>query len=52
MKEETAIAKPQKPALVRRSGRIWFSAETERRFYFILTLIMLVAGILYKMGVI
>ncbi len=52
MNEERAIAKPHKPVLARRSGKIWFSASTERRFYFFLTLIMLVAGILYKMGVI
>ena len=32
-------------------GRICFTKEAERTFYFILTLIMLVVGILYKTGV-
>ncbi|MBC2710695.1 MAG: hypothetical protein HGJ94_06755 [Desulfosarcina sp.] len=34
-----------------RRGRIWYTKETERRVCFALTLIMLVAGILYKTGV-
>lgn len=40
------------PRLIRQDGRVWFSRETERRVYFILTVIMLVIGILYKTGVI
>ncbi len=34
-----------------RRGRIWYTKEIERRVFFLLTLIMLVAGILYKLGV-
>ncbi len=52
MKTETMTARKQKPALIQQSGRLWFSRETERRFYFVLTLFMLGAGILYKLGVI
>jgi hypothetical protein len=33
------------------NGRFYFTKETERSFYFVLTLIMLVAGILYKTGI-
>lgn len=49
-KDENAMAK--RPLLMKRDGRLWFTREAERRFYFILTVIMLVAGILYKTGVI
>lgn len=31
-------------------GRIYFSRQSERRFYFFLTVIMLLAGIGYKIG--
>ncbi|BBO80395.1 hypothetical protein [Desulfosarcina ovata] len=40
----------QKFGLCYQDGRVWFTREAERRFYFILTLIMLVTGILYKIG--
>jgi hypothetical protein len=39
-------------ALFRQGSRIWFTRENERRFYFYLTIIMLIIGILYKIGVI
>ena len=52
MKTETMDDDAHKPVLIHRSGRIWFSKETERRFYFVLTLLMLGTGILYKLGVI
>ncbi len=32
------------------NGRFYFTRETERSFYFVLTLIMLVIGIFYKTG--
>ena len=35
-----------------RQGRIWYTKAIERRLFFILTLVMLVAGILFKVGVI
>lgn len=40
----------RRPKLIQQEGRLWFSGESERRFYFILTVIMLAIGILYKMG--
>jgi hypothetical protein len=32
-------------------GRFYFTKEAERTFYFVLTLLMLVAGMLYKAGI-
>ncbi len=43
------LEKGNKP-LIFENGKIYFSKETERKFYFLLTLIMLIAGILYKVG--
>ncbi len=48
-KDERTMAK--RPQLMEKAGRLWFTREAERRFYFILTLIMLVVGMLYKTGV-
>jgi len=42
----------KRPLMMRQDGRVWFTREAERRFYFILTKIMLAVGILYKTGVI
>ena len=36
--------------LVHEDGKIYFSKENERKFYFLLTIIMLLAGILYRAG--
>jgi len=33
------------------NGKMYFSKATERRFYFGMTIIMLLAGIFYKLGV-
>ncbi len=33
------------------NGKIYFSKTAERRFYFGMTIIMLLAGMLYKLGV-
>lgn len=33
------------------NGRFYFTKMAERKFYFVLTLIMLLAGILYKVGI-
>jgi hypothetical protein len=38
------------PVSLRRS-RIGFTKKTERQIFFIMTLVMLVAGVLYKIGV-
>ena len=46
----TKGTKSGKRPLVIQEGRLWFTKEMERRFYFVLTVIMLVAGILYKWG--
>jgi hypothetical protein len=32
------------------NGKIYFSRSAEQRFFFALTVIMLLAGILYKLG--
>lgn len=34
-----------------KGGRIYFTRETERRVMFAMTMIMLAAGVLYKLGV-
>lgn len=47
---ETNDTKSGRPPIVIQAGRLWFTKEMERRFYFVLTVIMLVAGILYKWG--
>ncbi len=39
------------PAFIRRGGRVYFSRRTERKLFFILTLLMLLLGILYRLGV-
>jgi len=36
--------------LIQENGKIYFSRHTERRFFFILTIVMLLAGILFKAG--
>ena len=51
MKKKIVTLKTQKPLIFWESGRIWFSAQAERQFYFVLTMAMLGAGILYKIGV-
>ena len=33
-----------------REGRVYFSRETERQFYFILTVIMAVAALAHRLG--
>lgn len=51
MADETNHTGARRPKLVRQGGRLWFSKESERRFFFILTVIMMAVGILYRMGV-
>lgn len=48
--DENTTAK--RPLRMGEDGRLWFTRKAERRFYFILTMIMLAVGILYKAGVI
>lgn len=40
----------KKSTPVLRDGRIYFSEKAERKFYFILTMALLVCGILVKAG--
>jgi hypothetical protein len=44
---------PQAPKRLLRveKGRIYFSRTAERKFFFSLTLIMLLLGVLFKLGV-
>jgi hypothetical protein len=46
-----ARPKPER-TFMRRDGRIYFSRQTERKLFFILTLVMLVVGVLYRLGVV
>ena len=39
-----------KKMFIRRNGRLYFSQKTERKFFFVLTLMMLLSGILLKAG--
>ena len=39
-------------AFISRKGRIYFSRQTERRLFFVLTLIMLLMGLLFRLGVV
>jgi hypothetical protein len=48
--EINAPPKPARP-VIRRDGRIYVSRQAERRLFFTLTMIMLVLGILYRLGV-
>lgn len=41
----------KKSKICYRDGRFYFTKESERTFYFILTIIMLAAGVLYKTGI-
>lgn len=52
MIEEKEPGKNREQKFIRQDGRLWFSKETERQVCFILTLIMLLMGILYKAGII
>lgn len=39
-----------KKALSYDNGKIYFSRQTERKFYFVLTMIVLISGIIFKSG--
>jgi hypothetical protein len=49
MKKRIDVARSNQPQIMMQAGRLWFTRETERRIYFILTVIMLAVGILYKL---
>lgn len=41
----------RKKLIVYKEGKFYFTKEAERTFFFILTIIMLTAGILFKLGI-
>ncbi|MCK5783421.1 MAG: hypothetical protein KAH06_03175 [Desulfobacterales bacterium] len=41
----------QKKTILYDNGKFYYSKETERKFYFVLTIIMLLFGILTKLGI-
>ena len=45
------IHQPANKLLHFKDGRLYFSKDTERRFFFALTVIMLVIGACFKLGV-
>jgi hypothetical protein len=51
MRKGTVEPRSSEPKRIRQGSRLWFSKAAERRFYFILTMIMLAIGILYKTGI-
>ena len=51
MVEDMQFAKSEKRVFAHKGGRLWFRSETERKFYFFLTVLMLAFGLLYKWGV-
>ena len=51
MTSRSSDKNPQKKSLCYfENGKIYFSRNAEQRFFFALTVIMLLAGILYKFG--
>jgi NADH:ubiquinone oxidoreductase subunit 2 (subunit N) len=53
MRQKSAAASPpQNEALLHfREGKIYFSRQTERRFFFALTVMMLILGLCFKLGI-
>ncbi len=53
MKQHSGYGIDQKANKIMRlkDGRLYFSKDTERKFFFVLTVIMLVIGAGYKLGV-
>jgi hypothetical protein len=51
MEKDGGATGVRRSGLLWRGGRLWFTGAAERRFYFFLTIIMLVFGLLYKWGI-
>ena len=51
MKKKVASSRSGMHPVIFHRGKIRYSRTTERRIFFILTLIMMISGILYKIGV-
>lgn len=45
------MEKTGKKLFVKKDGRIYFSRDTERRIFFVMTLVMLCIGITVKLGI-
>ena len=43
--------KPKKKLLILENGKVYFSRDLERNFYFVLAIVLLLAGVMYKIGV-
>jgi len=51
MSRKTQIQKPEQNKAIRiKNGRLYFTKETERLIYFALTVVMLLAGLMVKIG--
>jgi len=51
MKSVTQDSIHEKRVVVYQRGKIYFNRETERKFYFVLTIIMAVFGVLVQTGI-
>ena len=53
MRPKTAaeITPPNATRLHFREGKIYFSRQTERKFFFALTVVMLIVGLCFKLGI-
>jgi len=50
-KSAAASPPPNEARLHFREGKIYFSRHTERRFFFALTVMMLILGLCFKLGI-
>lgn len=48
---ESSERERQEKILIHRKGKTYFSKKTERRFFFVLTVMMLLWGILVKLNI-
>ncbi|MFO7557251.1 MAG: hypothetical protein R6X10_00340 [Desulfobacterales bacterium] len=51
MRKELPVIQRQQKRFIFGNGKIYFSAQTERKFYLVLTIIMLLSGILAQAGI-
>ncbi|MEJ2165704.1 MAG: hypothetical protein P8X90_09260 [Desulfobacterales bacterium] len=50
-KSAAGIPPPNRPRFHFREGKIYFSRQTERRFFFALTVMMLILGLCFKLEI-
>ncbi len=43
--------RPKKKMLIFEDGKVYFSRDLERNFYFVLAIVLLLSGVMYKIGV-